>query len=111
MRKNPTIAYQRREFLNEDKEMSAFIIAKLSAFPTTQRGEVSSYPILDIADCSEKISLDFSFYGKEQLTSCLKKLRLFKAVVTEFADAYEKEAEKLLKSLEKKKVVKAKPKK
>lgn len=96
MPKHKTI-YEQREFLNEDKSMSGCIITHLEEFSLgTDKGKLYaySYPVFDIADCSDKISLDFSFHTEEQMNLSMKKLKLFKDIVTGFYDEFEKEVKK-----------------
>lgn len=72
--------------------MSAFIIASVEKFEHGHRkGQVSSYPSIDIADCSNKVSIDFSFYNEKDMKVALKKAKLFQAVVNDFVAAFEAE--------------------
>lgn len=82
----------RREFLNEDKALSAFAITVLEKITVDEDG-VSCYPTFDISDCSNKVSLDFGFWQDNQINKVLKKAKLFKSIVNEFVDALEKEIE------------------
>lgn len=95
--------------------MSGFIIAHLPEFTyhdDDYRDRVSCYPTMDIGDCSEKISLDFSFYNPTQMKKALKKARLFREAVDGFVDAFESEVEKFQDVDEKlKRIAKAKEKK
>ena len=105
MPRKPKVVYQKRAFLNDDKSMSGFIIAYLEEFlyhETETRDRISAYPSLDIGDCSNKVSLDFSFYNTADLKRALKKLRLFRDVVDGFADAFENEAVKAQEKLKQK---------
>lgn len=89
--------YQKRTFLNDNKTMSAFVIATVEKLTVeSQRNNKekkfpSLYPQFDISDCSEKISLDFSFFGETEMKTVRKKIRLFRQIVNEFADALEGE--------------------
>lgn len=84
--------YRKRTFLNEDLDMSAFVIASLQKFHIDKEDQsVSSYPTLDISDCNNKISLDFSFYQESDMKKSFKKLQKLKTIVNEFSDAFEKE--------------------
>src|SRR4051812_16276937 len=93
-------AYKKRAFLNDSPELSAFIIATVEKFNRDDDGrrDVYAYPTLDIADCTNKVSLDFCFSGTRGMNTALKKVRLFKKIVDEFADAFEAEAERINKN-------------
>lgn len=45
------------------------------------------YPTLTIADCSEKINLDFSYYEKREKNAAKTKLELFRSEINAFVDA------------------------
>lgn len=92
-------SYRKRTFLNDDIEMSAFVIASVPAFKMDdEEGSVFCYPTLDISDCSNKISLDFSFYQESQMKKAHKKLKKFQSVVQEFTECFEKQMEEYLKN-------------
>lgn len=89
--------FAKRTFINDDPEMSGFILAvvdKFSHHDDDDKERVSGYPMLDIGDCSTKISLDFSFYTVEGMKRALKKARLVREVVDGFVDAIESEAKR-----------------
>lgn len=97
MSRNSKTVYKKRAFLNDDKSMSGFIVAYLDKFSydfKETRDIVSSYPTLDIGDCSNKVCLDFSFYSPADLKRALKKLRLFTSTIVGFTEAFEKEVER-----------------
>lgn len=94
--------YRKRVFLNQDQELSAFLIASVPI----DKG-FRCYPTLDISDCSNKISLDFSFYSPDDAKKTKKKIKLFRDIVNAFADALEAEiAEKEKQGVPKRKKVK-----
>ncbi len=102
MPKKDKVAYQRREFLNEDLSMSAFVIAYLEEFtPTRQKTNVYSYPVLDIADCYKKMSLDFGFHNQSMMKEKQEKLHKFQEIINEFAIAFDEQVEKFQAAKEK----------
>lgn len=92
--------YKKRTFLNSDASMTGFIIACVPDFERDKEGKIENgvYPTLTIADCSERISLDFSFYTKSEIKSVRKKMKLFRETVNEFMDALEKQLTEFEKS-------------
>jgi hypothetical protein len=93
MAKSRTI-YERREFLNEELAKSAFVIASLEAFSSSNPKTVHTYPTLDFADCSQKVMLDFCFYGEVEMKRTQAKLAKLVEVVTEFKDAFDAQVAK-----------------
>jgi hypothetical protein len=84
--------FQYRDFLNQDMSMSAFIIASVEEFSKKQyKGSVSGYPTLDIGDCSNKVSLDFCFFGEEGMKEKHAKAKKLREAVNGFCDAFDAE--------------------
>jgi hypothetical protein len=91
--------FAKRTFLNDNPELSGFIIAVVEEFTHNSDGErVSGYPVLDLGDCSNKISLDFSFYTPTQMKRSQKKIELLRSIINDFADAFNKEVERFVES-------------
>lgn len=86
---------RRREFLNEDPELPAFIIGIVEdtrAIPDDDaelwsQGDI----VLDLADCSRRISFYFNMYSPEQRANSLRKINLIAEVVNAVRDGIARE--------------------
>lgn len=83
--------YSKRRFLNDDKDMAGFILATVPYPEKQDDGSYSSgiYPTFTIGDCSDRVNLDFGYYDESEKTKVKNKLKLFRQIVNEFADALE----------------------
>lgn len=77
---------RRREFLNEDPDLPAFIIGIVEdtrAFPDDdpkQRWDDGTI-ILDLADCYRRVKFDFCMYDAAERANSLRKITLIAEVV------------------------------
>ena len=88
---------RRREFLNEDPELPAFIIAVVE-----DTRELPDDPedywkwgtvVLELADCSRRVSFDFDLNNVTSRANSLRKINLIAEVVNEVRDAIAVEVE------------------
>jgi hypothetical protein len=99
MNSDKTLRYhiRRREFLNEDPEMPAYIIAVVqdtSEIPDeNEQGWKWTTPILDLGDCTRRISFDLSLADPDERRNTLNKINIIAEVVNAVRDAIEKEVE------------------
>ena len=91
---------RRREFLNEDADLPAFIIGIVedtTHFPdddpgrSWENGTVS----LDLADCYRRVSFDFHMWDAPARANSLRKISLIAEVVNSVRDAIAREVESL----------------
>jgi len=87
---------KRREFLNEDEAMPAFVIGIVqdtSSIPNKKLSWRYGTVMLDFGDCYHRVS--FSFDMSEEVTrgESLKKINLLAEVVNAVRDAIEKEVD------------------
>ena len=88
---------RRREFLNDDPELPAFIIGVVEDtrnFPDDPEdhwkwGKV----VLDLADCSRRVSFDFDLNDASTRENSLRKINLIAEAVNEVRDAIALEVE------------------
>ena len=90
---------RRREFLNEDVEMPAFIIGVVQDtrdLPDEPADDLK-WPtvILDLADCSRRVSFDFDMNDAASRANSLRKINLIAEVVNAVRDAIATEVESL----------------
>jgi hypothetical protein len=99
MSTNKTARYhvQRREFLNEDLEMPAFIIGVVEDTRELPDEPEDNWKwgsvILDLADCSRRVSFDFDLNDACARVKSLRKINLIAEVVNAVRDAIEIEVE------------------
>ena len=90
---------RRREFLNEDVEMPAFIIGVVEDTRQLPDEPADDWKwgtvILDLADCSRRVSFDFDLGDATARANSLRKINLIAEVVTAVRDAIEFEIESL----------------
>ena len=90
---------RRREFLNEDVEMPAFIIGVVEDTRELPDEPADNWQwgtvVLDIADCSRRISFDFDLNDADSRSNSLRKINLIAEVVNAVRDAIEIEVESL----------------
>ena len=90
--RTPRYHVRRREFLNEDPELPAFIIgvvedtSDIPADDPQQRWNWGSI-VLDMGDCYRRISFDFSMRDEDERANSLRKNTLIAAVVTDEREA------------------------
>jgi hypothetical protein len=90
---------RRREFLNEDVEMPAFIIGVVEDTRELPDEPADDWKwptvILDLADCSRRVSFDFDLNDAASRANSLRKINLIAEVVNAMRDAIELEVESL----------------
>jgi len=86
---------RRREFLNEDVQMTAFIIGVVEDTRDVPDEDENTWKwgtvILDLSDCSRKISFDFDLNDEESRAESLYKINLIHEIVSGVRDAIEVE--------------------
>jgi hypothetical protein len=82
---------QRREFLNEDLDLPAFIIGIVQDTRDLPDEPADDWKwatvILDFADCSRRVSFDFDLSDSASQASSLRKINLIAEVVNAVRDA------------------------
>ena len=90
---------RRREFLNEDVEMPAFIIGVVEDTRELPDEPADKWKwgtiVLDLADCSRRVSFDFDLNDADARANSLRKINLIAEVVNAVRDAIEIEVESL----------------
>ena len=88
---------RRREFLNEDPELPAFVIAVVedtSGIPDADEdGWKFGRIVLDFGDCYRRVSFDFDMRDQHERAHSLRKISLIAEVVNAVRDGIEKEVE------------------
>lgn len=89
---------RRREFLNEDPDLPAFIIGIVEDTRAIPDDDPDSRwnggtITLDLADCYRRVSFDFSMYDAAQRANSLRKITLIAEVVNAVCDAIALEVE------------------
>src|SRR5260370_14298117 len=88
---------RRREFLNEDTELTEFIIAVVEETrdrpDDPEEGWKYGTVVLDLADCFRRVSLDFDLNDSSARANSLRKINLIAEVVNEVRDAIAVEVE------------------
>src|ERR1700737_2662910 len=86
---------RRREFLNEDPELPAFIIGVVEdTFPDDPEDRWKwGTVVLDLADCSRRVSFDFDLNDSSARANSLRKINLIAEVVNAVRDAIAVEVE------------------
>lgn len=86
---------RRREFLNEDPEYPAFVIAVVEdtrdISDDNEDGWKYGTIILDFGDCYRRVSFNFDMGDADARAHTLKKISLIAEVVNEVRDGIEKE--------------------
>jgi hypothetical protein len=91
MGKKEVFRYQVRTFLNADKDLRAYVMAHVRK---SEVGEPYSNIRLEIGDCARYINLDFDFDNDAaDIKKIEKKIKLFRSIINDFADAVEAELE------------------
>ena len=81
---------RRREFLNLDPELPAFIIGIVEdtrAIPDDDDGWSNGDILLDLADCYRRVSFCFNMYNAAERANSLRKINLIAEVVNAVRDA------------------------
>ena len=88
---------RRREFLNEDPELPAFIIGVVEDTRDLPDDPEDTWKwgtvVLDLADCSRRVSFDFDLNDPSARTNSLRKINLISEVVNSVRDAIALEVE------------------
>src|SRR5262249_8047084 len=88
---------RRREFLNEDPELPAFVIAVVEDtrdFPDDPQDAWKwGTVVLDLADCSRRVSFDFDLNNASSRANSLRKINLIAEVINAVRDAIAIEVE------------------
>jgi hypothetical protein len=88
---------RRREFLNADPELPAFIIAVVEDTRDLPDDPEDHWKwgtvVLDLADCSRRVSFDFDLNDSSARANSLRKINLIAQVVNEVRDAIAVEVE------------------
>ena len=88
---------RRREFLNEDPELPAFIIAVVEDTRDLPDDPEDHWKwgtvVLDLADCSRRVSFDFGLNDSSARANSLRKINLIAEVVNAVRDAIAVEVE------------------
>ena len=82
---------RRREFLNDDPELPAFIIGVVEDTCDLPDNPEEDWKygtvVLDLADCFRRVSLDFDLYDASSRANSLRKINLIAEVVNAVRDA------------------------
>jgi hypothetical protein len=81
---------RRREFLNEDPELPAFIIGVVEdtrAIPDEDDGWTNGDIVLDFADCNRRIAFYFNMHNAAERANSLRKITIIAEVVDAVRDA------------------------
>ena len=87
---------RRREFLNEDPDLPAFIIGIVEdtrAIPDDSKDWENGEITLDLADCTRRISFYFNMYNAAERAKSLRKISLIAEVVNAVREAIALEVE------------------
>lgn len=88
---------RRREFLNEDPELPAFIIGVVEDTRDLPDDPENRWKwgtvVLDLADCSRRISFDFNLSDASSRANSLRKVNLIAEIVIAVRDAIAVEVE------------------
>jgi hypothetical protein len=87
---------RRREFLNEDPDLPAFIIGIVEdtrAIPDDSKDWENGEITLDLADCTRRISFYFNMYNPSERAKSLRKISLITEVVNAVREAIALEVE------------------
>ena len=88
---------RRREFLNEDPELPAFIIGVVEDTRDLPDDPEDLWKwgtvVLDLADCSRRVSFDFDLNDSSARANSLRKINLIAEVVNAVRDAIAVEVE------------------
>jgi hypothetical protein len=88
---------RRREFLNEDPELPAFVVGVVEDTrdlpDDPEEGWKYGTVVLDLADCFRRVSFDFDLYDASSRANSLRKINLITEVVNEVRDAIAVEVE------------------
>jgi len=87
---------KRREFLNDDEAMPAFVIGIVqdtSGMPDDNQGWRYGTVMLDLGDCYHRVSFSFDMSEPVPRQESLKKINLIAEVVNAVREAIEKEVE------------------
>jgi len=88
---------RRREFLNEDLEMAAYVIGIVEdtsdISDENEQGWKWGSIVLDFADCSRRVSFDLDLSDETKRTQSLRKISLIADVVNAVREGIAKEIE------------------
>jgi hypothetical protein len=87
---------RRREFLNDDPELPAFIIGVVEDTRDLPDDPEEAWKwgkvVLDLSDCFRRVSFDFDLYDSSARANSMRKINLIAEVVNEVRDAIAVEA-------------------
>ncbi|HEY6247724.1 MAG TPA: hypothetical protein VIX17_27535 [Pyrinomonadaceae bacterium] len=99
MSNDKTLRYhvRRREFLNENPEMPAYVIGIVQDTKDMPDEDSEQWKwgtaMLDFGDCSRRVSFDLDMSGPEERANTLHKINLIAEVVNAVRDAIAKEVD------------------
>ena len=86
---------RRREFLNEDPELPAFIIGVVQDTSMIPDDDEDGWKwgkiVLDLGDCYRRVSFDFGMCDAEERANSLRKISIIAEVVNSVRDAIAQE--------------------
>jgi len=94
--KTPRYHVRRREFLNENPEMPAYVIGIVqdtSDMPNEGEHWKWGTAMLDFGDCARRVSFDLDMSGPDERANTLHKINLLAEVVNAVRDAIANEVE------------------
>jgi hypothetical protein len=99
MSEGKTLRYhvRRREFLNENPEMPAYVIGIVEDTRDMPDEDSERWKwgtaMLDLGDCQRRVSFDLDMSGPEERANTLRKINLIAEVVNSVRDAIAKEVD------------------
>jgi hypothetical protein len=95
--RNARYHVRRREFLNEDSELPAFIIGVVEDTSEIADDDDERWKwariVLDLGDCSRKVSFDFDMCDAKERANSLRKITIIAEVVNAVREGISKEVE------------------
>jgi hypothetical protein len=94
--KTPRYHVRRREFLNENPEMPAYVIGVVQDtgdMPDENEGWKWATAMLDFGDCNRRVSFDLDMSEPDERANTLRKINLIAEVVNAVRDGIAKEVE------------------
>ena len=88
---------RRREFLNENPELPAYVIGVVQDTTDMPDDDEKSWKwgrvVLDFGDCFRRVSFDLDLSGPDERVATLRKINLLAEIVNEVRDAIVREVE------------------
>jgi hypothetical protein len=95
--KTPRYHVRRREFLNENPEMPAYVIGIVQDTRHVPDEDENNWKwgtvMLDFGDCTRRVSFDLDLSGPEERANALRKINLIAEVVNAVRDGIAMEVE------------------